>query len=99
MTLKIKIRVIFVFGVLNLTPERRESESVAEYVAECVGNFTDVQISVNFFLWILSVGIRSIFSKKSASFGIGQPFFWKLISLISTICGVFSFTGARLADS
>ena len=53
-------------------------------------------IAVKFLLWILSVGIRSLFSKKSASVGIGQPFL-KTISLISTICGVLTRT--HLADS
>ena len=56
------------------------------------------QISAIFYFG--SIGRYSIafFSKKKVSFGqYRSDMFWKIISLISTICGVF--TRAHLADS
>ena len=57
-----------------------------------------VQISVIFYLGSCLSGFgRIFFFKKSASVSIGQTCFLKMISLISTICGMF--TRAHLADS
>ena len=41
---KIKMNVIFAVSVLSYPKDegRRKSESVTEYVAECVANFTNV---------------------------------------------------------